>query len=828
MIRLGYSPYALLPLLALTLSLVLATKAWRFRSEWIGKTFVTLMLALAWWSLCVVMEHLSLDLGAKFFWVQMSYFGVAAIPVGWLVFTVKYTERSRWLTGRVMLALTALPLLTVGIVWTNSLHHLMWKQVWLDTSVSPPTDAVTHGLWFWVNAAYSYLLLFAGTFLLAVQFRSSSGMYRRQTGTLLIAAMVPWAANALFIAGVKPFNAVDPTPLAFSLTGIAFYWGLAKLHLLDVLPIAHEAVLKSMADGVVVLDNRQRVVDLNPAAQGIIGTKRSDVIGQPYKAVLPGQASLLDIAPDLQEAKGVVAIGQGQDQRYYEVGISPILTNERVHGHLILLHDDTERVQAEVSSRQRMVLETELNERKRAAQEIQRRLEFEQALACISSRFVGLVDVEPAIEDTLRDLGVLCGARRSYLFMVNEDGLSLEKRHEWLACAPGTYGPGQCSVLDSGLEWWISALAKGEAIRFPAAAGVPAAPPSEIQPLLPPGTRSILVFPLRGTKASGFVGIDDSEESHVWTENDVTILRMTAEILGSALDRKAAADQLVRLNAELNSLNSQLEAKVEERTRELENAVSVDKASDQAKSEFLASMSHELRTPLNSIIGFSQVLQEQYFGTLNEKQAEYVSDVVGSGKHLLSLINDILDLSKVEAGKLELDITKVKIADLVRSSLVMIKEKALAHGIGLEVEIPEELESLEIAADERRVKQVMFNLLSNSAKFTPDGGTITVTVRQAGIDCIETSVADTGIGMTQEEQKRLFEAFYQASGGIKDKTPGTGLGLAITKRIVEKHGGKIWMHSDGPNKGSCFTFSLPTKDAVSEPQTVLSMDDPRL
>jgi signal transduction histidine kinase len=279
-------------------------------------------------------------------------------------------------------------------------------------------------------------------------------------------------------------------------------------------------------------------------------------------------------------------------------------------------------------------------------------------------------------------------------------------------------------------------------------------------------------------------------------------------IIRDITERKRAADELAKLNEELKLFNLQLESKVEERTRQLEEAVSVAEASNKTKSEFLASMSHELRTPLNAIIGFSQVLHERYFGDLNEKQSEYVADIVDSGKHLLSLINDVLDLSKIEAGKMELEVSEVKIADLLQNSLVMIKEKALSHIISLDLQIADNINGTKIAADERRLKQVMFNLLSNSAKFTPDGGAITVEARKDKKE-LTISVSDTGIGMTPQEQKRLFEAFYQASGGIKGKTPGTGLGLAITKSIVEKHGGKIWMESAGPNKGSKFTFTLP-------------------
>jgi signal transduction histidine kinase len=229
-------------------------------------------------------------------------------------------------------------------------------------------------------------------------------------------------------------------------------------------------------------------------------------------------------------------------------------------------------------------------------------------------------------------------------------------------------------------------------------------------------------------------------------------------------------------------------------------------AANQAKSEFLANMSHELRTPLNAIIGFSEVLSERMFGEINEKQAEYLADIQESGRHLLSLINDILDLSKIEAGRMELEPSDFDLPSAIEHSLILVRERAQRRGIGLGHTVDEQLGM--IHADERKLKQVLLNLLSNALKFTPEGGRIDV--RAALRDGIaEVSVTDTGIGISPEDQEAVFEEFRQV-GTASKKVEGTGLGLAISKKFIELHGGKIWVTSQ-VGTGSTFAFTLPPR-----------------
>jgi len=256
-----------------------------------------------------------------------------------------------------------------------------------------------------------------------------------------------------------------------------------------------------------------------------------------------------------------------------------------------------------------------------------------------------------------------------------------------------------------------------------------------------------------------------------------------------------------------------LDQVLQEKNVELESARSVAEKTNLAKSDFLANMSHELRTPLNSVIGFSEVLQDQMFGPVNEKQREYVSNILTSGRHLLSLINDILDLSKVESGKMDLELSAFSLRELLEASQMMLREKALKGGIDLHLKLAPQAD-VSIVADQRKLKQIMFNLLTNAVKFTPAGGTVDVSAVRDG-DFIEITVADTGMGIRKEDIPKLFQAFTQLESVYTKEYEGTGLGLALTKQLVELHGGRIWVKSEF-GTGSRFTLTIPLTQAVTK------------
>jgi len=322
----------------------------------------------------------------------------------------------------------------------------------------------------------------------------------------------------------------------------------------------------------------------------------------------------------------------------------------------------------------------------------------------------------------------------------------------------------------------------------------------------------------------GVIAVNREENGHPFTEQDRQILSLFA-------DQAANAIENARLHQEIRSHAATLEERVRDRTRELEEARRQAETASRHKSEFLANMSHELRTPLNSILGFTELLQDQQVASLTEKQARYLRHIYRAGKHLLELISDILDLSKVEAGKLTLQHEPLAVGATLEDILTVTRQLAHEKSQTILAEIAPELPTL--MADVVRFKQICFNLLTNAVKFTPKGGTIWVTARQVDssssqlvnvperndelttrpIDAsgrwLEVRVEDTGIGIKAEDLPRLFTVFTQLEAPATKEHEGTGLGLALSKRLVELHGGRIWAESEGEGRGSTFTVLLP-------------------
>jgi signal transduction histidine kinase/CheY-like chemotaxis protein len=378
-------------------------------------------------------------------------------------------------------------------------------------------------------------------------------------------------------------------------------------------------------------------------------------------------------------------------------------------------------------------------------------------------------ELEPVFETVLEQAVRLCHADAGQVYVLDEDVYRLELAiggpqayRDYLAGVPIARGAGTL-VGRVGLE--------RRPVQIPDVLADPDYEMHRAREL--GGFRTMLGVPmLAGDKVIGVITL--------WREHVDEFGERTLALISTFAAQGAIAIQNVQL------------------FRELEVA-------GRHKSEFLASMSHELRTPLNAVIGFSDVLLERMFGELNERQEEYVRDIRDSGRHLLELINEILDLSKVEAGRMELEPSALALPELLEYALAMVRERAARHGIAIMLAIAPEVGV--IWADELKLKQVVLNLLSNAVKFTPDGGSVDVRAEISG-DEAQVIVRDTGIGIDAADHERIFEAFQR--GGRQARSEGTGLGLTLSKRIVELHGGRIWMTSR-PGKGSTFGFAVPVQ-----------------
>jgi signal transduction histidine kinase/HAMP domain-containing protein len=420
-------------------------------------------------------------------------------------------------------------------------------------------------------------------------------------------------------------------------------------------------------------------------------------------------------------------------------------------------------------------LEQRVEERTRELREtLDQQTATAEILGVISS---SPTDVRPVMEVLVKSAATLCDAQNAQLFRVEDGRMRLVAR----------WGPVKSS-LEAGEARAITrasvsgrTIVDGVTIHEPDLLAVVDGEYGDIAPATQrERIRTTIGVPLmrEGTAIGSITAF--RTEVKPFTDKQIALLQTFA-------DQAVIAIENVRLFNE-----------IQDKTRQLE-------AANRHKDEFLASMSHELRTPLNAVIGFSEVLLERMFGEINAKQEEYLDDILSSGRHLLSLINDILDLAKIEAGRMELDLEDFELAQAIDNAVVLVRERATRKGLLLETALGPRLG--QVRGDQRKIKQVLLNLLSNAVKFTPEGGRVDVQAQRLD-GHVEISVTDTGIGIAADDQEAVFEEFRQVGTDYAKKHEGTGLGLTLSRKFVELHGGHIAVKSR-LGEGATFTFTLP-------------------
>ncbi|MCC6615651.1 MAG: PAS domain-containing protein [Anaerolineae bacterium] len=611
MLSLAFTPYSV-PLAATTLiSAWLAVVAWRRRPGPGVLPLVGLLAGMVWWTVCYNVEISVADVVAKRLLAGMQYIAITLIPVCWLAFALEYTGNEKWLTRNTLLLLLIEPAIIIALALTNNNHELLYTGVTLQPEGSYLMLITHKGPAFWVHWVYSYFVLAAATILLVRSLWLSPQVYRGQITSMLAGTFMPWFANLLYVSGLNPLPLFDFTPLAFSLSGLAFAYSMIRFRLMDIVPVARERVIESMSDAMLLLDIDGRIVDANPAALIALrpdrdaALRKKSILGKPVRAFLAGYEGLAERYRSVEEASAIITVRDGPStQRHYDMRISPLHNRSgNLTGRVVILRDITELRQAD--------------ERIRAQ------------------------------------------------------------------------------------------------------------------------------------------------------------------------------------NQELTAANEALDKAQKQATE-----------ANRLKSEFLATMSHELRTPLNAIIGFSDLMLTGITGQLTEKQEDYVNRVLNNSERLLSMINDLLDVSKIEAGRLEIVEAPFSPRDLIERVTAQLHGIAEKKNLTLSTEVSGDLPPV-LIGDAQRLEQIVANLISNAIRFAEQGR---VDVRANRIDqawwMIE--VADTGIGIPSHALEYIFDEFRQVDGTTHRQHGGTGLGLAVVKRLTLLMNGKVGVESE-VGKGSTFTIQLPLK-----------------
>jgi PAS domain S-box-containing protein len=527
-----YTPYTLPLFVTAAITLLVTASIWRRRQTAGAAPLALLTLAVTLWAFFYAIELAALSSAVKMWCVRIEYLGIVTTPLAWLVFAAQFTGRQRWLTARNLVLLSLAPLLTIAAVWTNEIHHLHYAQVGVSSRAGFLMLEFSKGPWYLVNVGVSYLYLLVGTMFLILAFIRTPQVYRGQIAALLTAAFLPWAANGIYMAGLSPFPGLDLTPFAFALASLAIAWGLLRYRLLDIAPVARDVAIENLRDALITTDARQRIVDLNPAAEKLLGVGVNAAVGRPLADLLPPLAAQMASQPAGEEASGEFSLGEGSARRRYHLEIAALHDRRgAATGQLLTLSDITGlRREEESAARRGRQLEA-VAQVARAASAIHDLGHLLEQAARLTAEHFGFYHVGIFLLDETSKTAVLQAA--------NSEGgkRMLARGHQLKVGEVGIVG----RVAETGRT--RIALNVGEDAVF-------------FQNPDLPETRSEMALPL--TARDKVIGVLDiqSTQPQAFTQEDIEILQILADQVAIAMDNARLLSESRAVIQQLQSLST--------------------------------------------------------------------------------------------------------------------------------------------------------------------------------------------------------------------------------------------------------------------------------
>jgi PAS domain S-box-containing protein len=738
-------------------------------------------LACAVWSLGYALEIAGADLATKIFWGKSQYLGIVAVPILWVMFAYSYTTQTR-MTKRNIILLSIVPFITLLLALTIEYHRLIWMNVRILTAGTFSALEVTHGFWFWIYWIYSNILLALGTVYIIRSFGRTAGLLRRQNLILLVAVLVPWIGNVLYVTDISPIPSLDITPFAFTISIVVFTWGIFRLKLVNLAPVARETVVEKMRDGMLVLDANTNIVDINPAMQQALGLPASQVIGQKASDVFNDMPAMVKRYENILETQDEIVIGKGEAQVWYELHMSPLFDNrDRLLGRVLTIRNITERKQAEERVRQ---MNAELERRV-----IERTSELQETNAYLTS----LIETSIALNESLDLNEVLDRILVQAHKLVPAQAINI-------MFVEGEYARIVRRVGYLGLEKIEQKL---QEFHFP----ISWPTFHEMH------TTHKSIFISDTTREAGWQKIQDAE----WVRSLIGVpLVISDETIGflnasdsqpDFFDRKhllmleslahhaSVAIQNARLLGELKNA-------LEKEQGMRDQLVQADKLA--ALGKMVSVIAHEINNPIQTVKNTFYLLEDQIlpggpaveYLKMGSAEANRIADLVAQLRGTYA--SGSMALVPVDVAGLLVEVRELLAPQLKKNQVEWCQADAVPP--------------YTVFAVRNNLKQVFINLCLNAleAMEADQGGRLTIGMhagedgRRVGID-----FHNTGSPISAQALPFIFDPFFTT------KKNGTGLGLSISYDIIRRHQGEILVES-APGKGVTFTVWLPLAPAGQE------------